>query len=128
MTNSSISKWVPITQIPPQLYLQSLHSNDDGLKIELSQEDSELTLYLCFSNILAFQFTDEVNRLKTLNTNRILTTAWPFFITHNSDYIEWLIHQSVGITDRDNLTHYIITCGEGIIDILTKKSPEVYWI
>lgn len=128
MTNEEICKWEPINKIPSQLYLQDLHNSDDGLKIELSQENLDLRLCIKFGSALAFQFTDEASRLRTLNTNEVLTSPWPLFITHTSSYINWLIDQGLGTVEKNQLIHYIITAGEGIIDIVSRDSPKVSWI
>lgn len=124
-----IKKWEPINNIPAQLFLEGLYDTYDGFKINLKGKlDTDPILILQFSSYLAYQNTEETCRLKSLQTNEILSTEWPLFISNNSSYIDWLIEESYKIVDSRELLHYIITCSDCIIDIISDEAPTARWL
>ncbi|SMO71424.1 hypothetical protein [Solitalea koreensis] len=127
MMNEKFIKWEPINHISSDLYLLSLHDDSQRLKIQLEIEDSDRILIIEFASYIAYRNTDETSRLESLNKNEILSTRWPLFISESSDYIDWIVTESYGITERKDLKHYVITTGTGIIDIISNQQPVVNW-
>lgn len=128
MKSNDIYKWEPINKIPKHLYLDSIVDNDSGLTITGSQTDISDSLYLQFKSVIFYQSTDETNTLKRLDSFPLLSSEWPLFICKESTYIDWLIDQSHEIVVKEGLCHYIITHGNGILDIIGYQTPEVKWI
>jgi len=128
MINSKIYKWNPIGNIPNQLYLQSVTNENNNLTILLSMADSELILSIVFDKVIFYKSVIETCSLERLDSHPILSTEWPLFMDEQSEYIEDLIGQSYQIYTREDLNHYIITHGGGIIDVICFSQPFVKWL
>lgn len=128
MIIKEIHVWEPVDKIPAQLYLDNIKEDYTGLSIALRGENSDDVLSIQFSSVLSYQNTDENCRLKSLEENPDLSTQSPIFISTQSSYIDWIAEQSYDIIERDSLFHYIITHGDGIIDIVSQQQPSVKWV
>ncbi|WP_270090338.1 hypothetical protein [Sphingobacterium sp. SYP-B4668] len=127
MINSKIYKWNPIGNIPNQLYLNLVRNENNNLIILLNMADSESTLSIVFDKVIFYKSVIETCSLGRLDNYPILSTEWPLFKDEQSEYIEDLIAQSYQIYTREDLNHYIITHGDGIIDVVCFSQPLVRW-
>ena len=116
--------------IPPQLFLEGLHDDYDGLTLLLKgREVTDKVLKIKFQSHLGYRNVDETNRLKTLSENPILTTQWPLFIAEENEFINWIVEESIGLIDTPhNYKNYIITTPNDIVDIVSNESPLVEWV
>lgn len=125
---NDVQIWEPIQHIPKQLYLERIVDDDKGLNVTLNEANSDNVLSFYFQSVISYQNIDETNTLKRLDSFPILSTEWPLFICNESTYIDWLIDQSWEIVKRENLCHYILTHGDGIMDIVAYVPPDVKWL
>ncbi|MBB5648941.1 hypothetical protein [Pedobacter cryoconitis] len=128
MNSENIKKWEPVHLIPNQLYIDSIIDDHLGLTIVARGEDSDDALSIWFRSVLSYQSVDETCTLKRLEDFPILSTQWPLFISSKSSYIDWIVEQSYQIVDLEEVINYIITHGDGIIDVISNDPPEIKWI
>ena len=130
MKELEIEKWEPVENIPPQLYLEGLHDDYEGLRLLLKGKDSsDPLLQVRFKNRLGYRNIDETYRLRTLDRHKILTTQWPLFISRQDDFIDWIIEESSGTVDTTVLyTNYIFCTPNDIVEIVTDEEPSVEWL
>jgi len=127
MISDNIKKWEPVAGIPHQLYLLTLLDNAKSLEIKLQGSDTDNILTLSFPSYVSYRNTDETSRLKSLNDNKILSSEWPIFKSNDTQYLDWVVEESFGISNKHNLIHYIITVGSGIIDVVASQEPQLTW-
>lgn len=129
MTSEKLKKWVPIKNIPNELYLDDITDDFNGLTITLRGENSDDAILIQFGLFsLSYQSRTETCVLKSLDDYLMLKSAWPLFIDDDSSYIDWLVKQSYNIIGTESKAHYIIKHADGIIDIVSTRAPEVKWI
>lgn len=129
MKSNNIKKWEPIDNLPPELFLDSITDNYEGLSITLRGEDSDDAIFLQFGLfVFSYQNTVETCVLKSLDDNPLLKLAWPLFVNDDSSYIDWLVKQSYKIIESEPKLHYIIKHADGIIDVITSQKPEAKWL
>lgn len=127
MITEKIGRWEPISDLPIHLYIDSILEDHNGLTIIVRGADTEDSISFVFKKLVNFQNTIESCTLQRLEDLPMLSTEWPLFIISHSSYVYSLTEQSFGIINHDDLLHYIITHGDGIIDIVTYQEPVVKW-
>lgn len=128
MINNKINKWNPIHDIPNQLYLNSLRDEANVLTVLLSNVDTDRDISIVFDGVISYQSVIETCSLEQLEKYPILSSEWPLFWTEESNYIDRLVAQSFGMYEKKELIHYIITHGNGIINIVCFSKPLVTWV
>lgn len=128
MINNEIIKWEPIDSIPIHLYFDKIIDDDNGLTIYASNDNPEQQLMILFKSVICYQSINETNSLKRLDLYPLLSIEWPMFVCLKSNYIDWLVDQSYDIVEKNGLNHYIITHGNGILDVISYQTPELLWI
>jgi len=125
---NTMRKWIPIEDIPLQMDLHDLHDSVERLQIKIISGNDGRVLLIDFERYFAYQNADELCTLEKLELNPILSTSWPLFLTNESDYLNGIVSGSYGIISNEGLTHYVITCGNNIIEVVTNQEPHVSWI
>lgn len=122
-----MEKWSPIENLPLRVYLDDFHDSVETLKIQVVSESSDNVLIIDFEQYFAYQNTDELYALKKLELNPELTIDWSFFLSNKSEYIDNIVEGSYGMLESISVLHFVITCGNNVIEVLTSKEPYVYW-
>jgi len=127
INNTDIVKWNPLKLKGSVLmYLEGLHDDYEGFRLVLKGEKEEdKCVKLLFESNLGYRNLDESQRLKTLNENPILTEKWSFYKTNKSLFLDWFKNESYNVYDSKEITHYIITTPNDIIDIISDEEPIV---
>jgi len=95
----------------------------DILEIRLKNENGGLLFVV--DDYFSYRKTDEGSSIATLE--RIAKTSslgGVIYKVKNSRYKEWLLEESDGILDVENINHYCITTIDFVIDIICSKKPE----
>ncbi|MBB5649129.1 hypothetical protein [Pedobacter cryoconitis] len=119
-------EWELIESPLTEFYLYELNDGFDGLKIvlrELGSSNKKLEIF--YPNFLGYRLTDESGRLKTLYEN---DTLGPFNKTNSSEFINWFIEESRGVSGDQSLTHYNILSSNKILDVISDQLPVVKWL
>jgi len=126
MEINTIILWRPTSDVlSEQLYIDKILDDHTGLNIVARNQGSKNYYEFIFNRVLFFQNIDETCSLARLEKYPILSTVTPLFLCLNSSYSSWLYEQSYQVISIANLQHYIITHGDGIIDIVTEVDPIV---
>ena len=126
-------KWEPLNGLSCNYYIESITDNLNGFEIIMIEEqDSNTKLKIKFeASVDAFRDTDESFRSKLLlylNTNYSDISKWCFFKVENSEYINWLSEQSLGIIDSLKCTHFVFITYNSVLDVATTYEPKFEFI
>lgn len=128
MKSENFKKWEPINNLPIELFLDEITDDHKGLNIALRGENSDNVLLIQFGLfVLSYQSTVETCILKRLDDHPSLKSAWPLFISDDSNFINFLLKQSYNI-ESDLKFHYLLKHADGIIDVVSTQTPEVKWL
>jgi len=124
---NTFDEWTPIDGCRQQFFCEGIHDDYNGLQIILKgTNNSSPMLKITFDAPLAYQNTDEGNRLRTLNQHHFSST--PFYIVKNSSWCEWFVEESCRIYDPNEIVHYAVYSLNDCIDILSKFKPTAEWL
>ncbi len=130
MSKNLFKRWVPLENIPNEIYLEELHQIDGNLILRLKGSDEEGDiLEVVFDAALVYRNIDEgdllfYNRLDGEDN----LGRWGFFIIEDSDYLAWFELTSQGIYEGKVINHYAIYTPNDCFDILSAYPPQVQWI
>ena len=124
-------RWKPLGDLPTKCYIDTIDVIEGKLIILLSNDEETFTISLEFNkNFYMYKATEEISSIDLLydiiekyGKNFIFESR--FFIIHNSSYISWLIQQSSGLLQADNLQHYFILGATSIVDVIASQEPEI---
>jgi len=120
--------WVPGRNVPSRMFVESLKDDSEGLHVLLRGEgEGAPTLHLLFEAVVAYRSINESYRLATwrsIESQRPLTTL---LIVENSRWVDWLVRESGGVLQAEQLTHFAIYSLEDCIDIVTEFEPDAFW-
>jgi len=126
MSNIVFEKWIPVSDLPNELYLKELHQDSEGFRLFFKGKNSnEKILQIVFDMPLVYRNLDEGDYLQTIGPG---VNGWSLFVVHNSEYLAWFNNESQGIHEKQNVIHYAIYTPNDCIDILSAYPPEVKWL
>ena len=117
-------KWHPLESISKNLYVKSLYDDSEGFRI-LLEGDGNLKILLSFENYYGYRNFNESERLKTWNQYSSLASNWSLYTAKNTAFTKWLSDESLGIVEENDITHYLITTEDDVIEILSSDPPTV---
>ena len=133
--NEKWTRWEPINSLSKKYHVKYLFDSiDNGFQVLLIAENNEeKQLLISFPNsVNAFRQTDETFTLFTIDyLNKIygdtFYSEWTFFKVENSNYLESIAEQSLGIAEPPyyNFIHYCIITSDLILDIASTYEPTV---
>ncbi len=130
MNKNLFKRWVPLENIPNEIYLEELYQIDGNLILRLKGSDEEGDiLEVVFDAALVYRNIDEGDLLfyNRLDEEDNFET-WGFFIIEDSDYLAWFELTSQGIYKGKVINHYAIYTPNDCLDILSVYPPQVQWI
>jgi hypothetical protein len=107
---------------PPEF--ESLVDCNGVLTIKLRTEKDLLSV--CFDSYLLYRKLDEGDALKMLD--ELASTAplgRTFYRAYDSELLDWLQEQSLGVKNGKNLEHYLIAASNDWIDVISWTGPKV---
>lgn len=123
--------WKPLENLPAKCWIDTINVKAGQLTILLSNEEETRTISLKFNNnFYMYKVAEENCTIKLLYT-LIAKYGDPFvydsafYLIHNSSYVEWLVQQSNGLLQADNLHHYCIFGVDSVLDVIASQEPEV---
>lgn len=123
MNKTKISKWKPHFKIETSIHLDTLIDNRNGLIIKIVTDDN-IYYEIEFSNYLGYRNFNESERLSLLEEYPILTEPKSFFfIGENTNFVKWLVEESLNILDSNDMNHFFIVTSDNIIEILCNETP-----
>lgn len=124
--SSKINRWIPHENLPQALYVEGLHDDYEGLRIILKGNDdkeTEKVFRITCESFLTYRNADESNRMKTLNQHPELCEKWTLYLTEESDFIDWIKEESLGILEDQKLYHLIIASPNDIFELVATEPP-----
>lgn len=128
MENYIFRKWDTISDIPEDLIFLRMSDQYGSLTIllkALSNSESAKALKIEFEHTLMYRVTPESSRI--LPTNEVPSYDG-FWITRQSNLLNWFNIESAGIFDDGDLIHYTICNLDNIIEVITTANGVVSWI
>ena len=122
-------KWIPDSRISDLMTVEKLVHDSSGLRIYLSSEQYDEFLCIEFPHNYTYRNTDESYRLRLWSHGQFEVRQWTYFITRESELIDWVVAESESAYDKDNMIHYLIKTGSDVIDIVTNSAaPKTKWV
>ncbi len=124
-------RWTPLGDLPTKCYINAIEVIADQLTIFLYNEKEACTISLKYkNNFYTYKTSEEICHIDFLDDiiikcGKDLIFESRFFIVHNSSYIAWLVGQSGGLLQADNLQHYFILGATSVVDVIALQEPEV---
>jgi hypothetical protein len=120
-------KWETNISIPNYLYFLSLSDKHGSLTIflkELGDDENTKCLKIEFKHTLMYRVTPESSRILPANE---IPAYDGFWITKQSDLLNWFNKESAGIYDDADLIHYTICNLDNIIEVITTANGILSW-
>lgn len=124
--------WKPIENLPNKCWLNMVNETpSQQLIILLSDKKETCTVSLEFNNnVTMYKVSEETCTINLLydvigKYGDDFMHGSTFFKILNSSYVEWLVQQSNGLLNAENLNHYCIFGIDSVIDIITSQEPKV---
>jgi len=122
--------WNLIENQPQKMIIDSLHDDDEGLRVFLkdaSISGENRLLQIVFDPYISYRNMDECYRASTFDSNSdgLKDT---FYIVNNSAWLNWFHKESKNIYNDRVIAHYSLITVADCIDILSEYPPEVFWI
>ena len=119
--NESFEAYSTLPEIPSHSELKLLRDDLSEFQLLLTAPN-ELTYKISFPNVLAYQLTDEGDRLRSMDyLNGKAET--PIGRINNSTWLQWFVEETLHIRDSDTLVHWCIVTPNSIIDVISEKEP-----
>ena len=119
--NESFEAYSTLPEIPSHSELKLLRDDLSEFQLLLTAPN-ELTYKISFPNVLAYQLTDEGDRLRSMDyLNGKAET--PIGRINNSTWLKWFVEETLHIRDSDTLVHWCIVTPNSIIDVISEKEP-----
>jgi hypothetical protein len=126
-------RWNPIGGLAKKYYLDSILYKERELIILLAEEKNERNkVQVIFNNsIKSYKHTEETSTLKTISDidekyGGDFYAYWTFFKIQNSDYLKWILEQSLETSyDKLALFHFSFITPISILDVISKSDPLV---
>lgn len=124
---SKIKKWEnEIKDFPSTIQVEGLYDDYEGFRILLRGGTPSRVYRVNFGDYyLGYRNFDESERLKSLPFFPLNTREWCLFKSTDSDFTNWIIEESNGIQEKDDVTHYYIVTPNDVIDVLCLKEPII---
>jgi len=133
--SEKLIRWEPVKELKGIYYLDSTADTASSFELVFSDAiDENKQLQVKFSSrVKGFRSTYETFRERSLldfykKYDKSVYQDWTFFKLANSEYLAWLSDQSQGESEKWNLTHYLFTTMEFILDIVHNEEPVVQWL
>lgn len=125
--DKNIEKWnVNTFDFPKTIYLKALYDDSKGLRLIVKKEKEDEYYLIHFDQYICYRNSDESERIKFFNSNRTIREPWSLFILNTSDFIDWIVEESLEIhIQRNELTHYLIITPDDIVDIISTTTPLI---
>lgn len=130
-------KWKPLEGIPQTLYLKELKYDYGGLTVNLMGKNATPNLTIHFTGFFGCRMTDEGDLLKAshkvekavidMEKEKGSYHKWSLYTVEDSLYLQWFHEQSLDIHKNDEITHYIISTPDDVIEVLDSEIPTVIW-
>lgn len=127
-------RWEPLKDLSGKYYLDSFVWPEEGLIIELSNENKGKKIQILFDgSIDAFRYTNESFCFKIFGDlskqyGDDFYKNFSFFKVTNSEYLKWLSEKSLTWSNQFPFMHFCILGGDEVIDILARYEPIVKFI
>lgn len=119
-------KWEPQKGLQNKYYIDEVTDDiEKGLSIVLSDEEGKQLILNWDGVVESYMCTEESAR--TILYDNPELTMWTFFKIENSQYLQWIVEQSIGICQNDKIHHFCIIGINSIVDIVAGYEPVVYW-
>lgn len=124
-TTNIIQKWQPkCDNFPKSISIVGLYDDSVGFRVICKDVESHRQFQFNFDNYIAYRNSDEGARLKSLNQFPSNCREWCLFKTNDSDFIKWIVDESMGIYSSNDIIHYFFTTSDDIIEVLSLNEPE----
>ncbi len=125
-------QWKPIPGLANKYNIVEISDNVKNFIIFLSESGNEKNkLKLIYEvSVDAYRSTEESFRDATMlqlkqKYGGEFYWNWTFFKIQNSEYLQWLAKESLGIVDPHTYTHFSLIATNSIVDIVTTYEPKV---
>lgn len=130
--NENWSRWEPLgSSIDGKYDIHKVLYNYDNFTIILKGRIQQ--------NFVEITFIQTVSAIRIASESVVFTlfdklyakygkdfyTQWPLFKVQNSDCLKWLENGTAGASELYDLTHYVITDLDMVIDVVTHNEPVV---
>ena len=106
-------------------YCYEIIDNKDGLTIKLSSESNNKNLIVKFDKAIGYRNFDEGDRLFTLDNHPEICVPHSFFMSRNSELINWLRKESNEMYCNTNVICYLFATPDDIIEVLSLHKPVI---
>jgi len=116
--------WKPIDKILTPVLVSALRDDSEGFRVLVEEGVPGGKLYkFLFDSVVSYRSIPE--SFSTNRTLQITTEEWPFFVSRQTDYIDWFIKNNNGVMDVDGVIHYAIWAYDYCVDVLAFSEPTV---
>lgn len=116
--------WRPLDKIRCPALVRALRDDDEGFRVLVEEGVPGGKLYkFFFDSVVSYRSIPE--SFSTNSTPQITTEEWPFFVSRQTDYIDWFIKKNNGVMDVDGVIHYAIWAYDDCVDVLAFSEPTV---
>jgi hypothetical protein len=124
------AKWEPVEGIENEMWVEALHDDYEGLRVLLKgSSGSSGILSISFPQYYGYRNFDESFRDKLWGKDSFETRNWSLFKTSSSEFIDWLVEESGGVYNKEEMLHYVIKTGADVIEVVAKLvPPKVEWL
>lgn len=128
------SEWKPVTELKNEMWIKSLHSQDEELEILLQADEPDSPiLSIKFEHYYMYRNTNESYSIRLWSHGKFNLTksSWPFCVTTSSELIDWLYEEGrPSFLDKKEMTHYLIKTHIDVIDVVasSKFPSKIEWV
>ena len=124
----NIKKWKPLSDLPDQMYIESILDDDKGLRIIMRGEQFEdKVLVISVIDKISYRNTDESFMLKVWDSMNKADLGKTFYIVKNSSYIEFFNEMTMNLYKDWDVQHFAIYTDYDCLDILCRNEPVAEW-
>lgn len=122
-------KWEPVEGIEPEMWVEALNDDYEGLRILLKGNISQAVLKITFKQYYLYRNVDESYRIKLWTEGSFDERKWALYKTSGSNLIDWLYEESDGVYEKDKMVHYLVKTGADVVEVVTNQTlPTVEWL
>ena len=123
MHNDAYEEWNICGGLRGVIELISFTYNESGVELLIESHEKKAAFSIGFEDrVLSFRYADEGNRIKFIEN--ISDHSINFYISYDSEYLDWFINQNYEIRNKESLVHYVIATNDDVIDIIdSRMSP-----
>lgn len=124
MNNESWNKLILDNNLSKKYYIDKIIDSDD-LSICLSDDHGKSLSVTWDCIVESYMCSEEINRNRLYD--KLEVTEWTFFEVCNTKYINWLMEESNGILNGENLHHICIVGNNAVIDVIASDYPKIIY-